>query len=72
MSMGVKGWSGTTEGQSGMAACSEGVCDDLTSGALLCHYKLRRQSCYMFLLLPFLNHCKTPLLFDFFPLLQLF
>ena len=34
-----------------MAACSAGVCDDLTSGALLCHNSLSRQSCYMFLLL---------------------
>ena len=38
-------------GQSGMTACSAGVCDDLTSGALLCHNSLSRQSCYMFLLL---------------------
>ena len=42
--------------RSGMAACPAGVCDDLTSGALLCHYRLTRQSCYMFLLLPFLPH----------------
>ena len=52
--MGTKGRSGTAEGRSGRAACSAGVCDDLTSGALLCHYRLSRQSCYMFLLLPFL------------------
>ena len=48
--------------RSGMAACPAGVCDDLTSGALLCHYRLTRQSCYMFLLLPFLPH-----LVGFFP-----
>ena len=39
-----------------MAACSAGVCDDLTSGALLYHYSVSRQSCYMFLLLPFHPH----------------
>ena len=37
-----------------MDACSAGICDDLTSGALLLHYRLSRLSCYMFLLLPFL------------------
>ena len=54
----MKSRSGTAEGRSGTAAaaCSAGVCDDPTSGALLCHYKLSRQSCYMFLLLPFLPH----------------
>ena len=60
--MGTKGRSGTAEGRSGRAACSAGVCDDLTSGALLCHYRLSRQSCYMFLLLPFLHNwteCRT-------------
>ena len=54
---GMEGRSGTAEGWSGTAACSAGVCDDLTSGALLCHYRLSRQSCYMFLLLAFLPHC---------------
>ena len=53
----MKGRPGTAEGQSGTAASSAGVCDDLTSGALLCHYRLSRLSCYMFLLLPFLPHC---------------
>ena len=33
--------------------------NDLTSGALLCHYRLSRQSCYMCLLLPFLPHSET-------------
>ena len=44
-------WFGTAEGQSSTAACSARVCFDLTSGALLCHYGLSRQSCYMFLLI---------------------
>ena len=30
--------------------------DDLTSDALLCHYRQIRQSCHMFLLLSFLCH----------------
>ena len=44
------------EGRFGMAACSAGVCDDLTSGALLCHYRLSKQSSFLFLLLPFFPH----------------
>ena len=28
----MKGWPGTTEGRSGKAAFSAGICDDLTSG----------------------------------------
>ena len=31
--------------------------DDLPSRALLCHYRLSKQFCYMFLLLPLLSHC---------------
>ena len=44
------------KGRTGRAACSAGVCDDLTSGALLCHYRLSSLYCYMFLLLSFLPH----------------
>ena len=44
----MKGRSGKAKGRSGTAACSAGVCDDLTSGALLYHYRLSRLSCYMF------------------------
>ena len=58
----MKGCLGMAEGQSGTAACSAEVCDDLTSGALLCHYRLSRLSrlsCYMVLLLPFLLHNKA-------------
>ena len=50
---GTKGQFGMAEGRSGIAACSAGVCDDLTSGAL---YRLSRLSCYMFMLLPFLSY----------------
>ena len=65
-SMGDEGSDGTAEGRSGTSACSAGVCDDLTSGALLCHYRLSRQSCYMFLLLPFLPHWQIWLLVAYF------
>ena len=47
----MKGRSGMAEGWPGTAACSAGVCDDLTSGAPLCYNSLSRQSCYMFVLL---------------------
>ena len=53
---GMQGLSGMAEGLSVMAACSAGVCDDLTSGALLCHYRPSWLSCYLFQLLPFLPH----------------
>ena len=48
MSVWPRKWPGT-------AAFSARVCDDQTSDALLSHYRQRRQSCYIFLLLPFLR-----------------